>query len=1724
MTNRIVAKLHNQLRQLATTLPELTDVAHPGGQLWVRILEEMDLLTQYSQHQKLVLETSSAIIDAAGSILSIDELLRVSANLIRNSFDFYFVGIYLIDEISQRMTEEIPAESQDISTDGWAELRAGTGEAGRFLVERKHRVKINEESALGWAIKQRKFHRVRSDEGEKTSQGLEPNLPGARSQIVLPLVARRQAIGAIVMQSMEEDGFSEAEALLLQTVADQLTNSIQGTQLLGLADQQMEQLVALHNISLQIGTHRTLETLLEDLALLSVTLLGAEASIIRLKNGLEEPITVTNTVHLPQHVPVYRVGEFGAEIYRQMVETRQAVIANHRQRVGGQREEDPLAILEVPFVFNSRVIGGIEVQSYSRVQAFDDNDLYFLSLLAAQAVAAIENIRLFKETQNSQRFLKSIIEHIPDPIFIKNRNHTLIEMNQANAAVIGRPAEVLLGKTDRDFFEPELAEKFFARDDEVFTGNRQVLTAEDTTIWADGQEHTAYTRLIPITGSSGQPEHLLGITHDVTERKAHEAERERLLSETASLYHGSQAIARGLSERQIFEALFEQIKNQDPCEICAYGLKPVQGEPTWAELRVRWRKSEAQPELEFYAEPAPYTSTRPRLRPRMVKHFLPETSHARLLTTGAPFFIDDISTDERLSADERAGLMAGGACAAAVLPITITGQALGVVLVFFTRPYSFNETTQRFWLAMVEQAGVALANRQMIHEAAYRAVQMETAAEVARASSSLLEMDELLHAAVELICDRFELYYVGIFLLDKAREWAVLRAGSGEAGRIQLAKEHRLKVGGESMIGWSIANRQPRIALDVGREAVRFQNPDLPETRSEMALPLIYGSEVIGALTVQSAEQAAFSREDIIFLQTMADQLANAIQNARLFRNARESQTFMKTIIDQIPDPIFIKDREHRWVVVNRAFSVLMGLPEEKLIGYSDYDYVPKEEADWFWSQDNKLFETGQAQETEETITDASKAQRIIYTRKLPLLSAGDGKPEYLVAIINDITQRKRAERLQASVYRISEAANTTTGLEDLFKTIHEIVGELMPAENFYIALYDPASDTVSYPYFVDQQDAPPPPRRPGRGLTDYVLRTGQPLLANPETMQQLVEQDKFIPTGSQSVDWLGVPLKTQMQKQASRGVMVVQTYNDRLRLGQEERYILEFISVQVAMAIERKRTEEALAAERNLLRTLVDNVPDFIYVKDRESRFVFNNQAHARILGARAPEDIQGKTDFDCFPLELARQYYNDEQELMKTGQPLFNREEPLIDREGNVSWVSSTKVPLRDAAGQVIGFVGATRDITERKKAEEANRQLLSEVQHRSTLLQIAADVSRAASSILDIDALINTSVNLIRDKFDFYYVGLFLLNETRHWAVLRAGTGEAGQIQLANGHKLEVGGESMIGWCVAHRQARIALDVGQEAVRFNNPHLPGTHSEMALPLISRDEVIGALTVQSTERGAFSRDDITVLQTMADQVANAIGNARLFQEVARAQLTAESLLQETQALHQLSQALAGTLQVQEIMDIFFQACTREIGFEYVVFCLADKYERRIRAVGGAGVTQSHLQRTHRSLDSSDILADIIRNGQTEVVTGWDERFDLETFEAEGHAAWTRLFTPVTLRQEHIGVVEAGFNQNPEAVIRDSHIRLLRAFIDQTALALDNAQRYEASQRAARREALIKEITTRVRASTDLDTVLQITVREIGEAIGSKRAYIHLAEKKNGEGLGKSTKKETSG
>jgi len=342
---------------------------------------------------------------------------------------------------------------------------------------------------------------------------------------------------------------------------------------------------------------------------------------------------------------------------------------------------------------------------------------------------------------------------------------------------------------------------------------------------------------------------------------------------------------------------------------------------------------------------------------------------------------------------------------------------------------------------------------------------------------------------------------------------------------------------------------------------------------------------------------------------------------------------------------------------------------------------------------------------------------------------------------------------------------------------------------------------------------------------------------------------------------------------------------------------------------------------------------------------------------------------------------------------------------------------------------------------------------VADRTRGLQAAAEVARATTSMLDPDLLLWQVVDLVRERFDLYYVGLFLLDEERRFAVLRAGTGEAGQQMMAQGHKLEVGGGSMIGRCVARGEARIALDVGAEAVRFDNPLLPETRSEMALPMRSRGRVIGAMTVQSTEEAAFDETDIAVMQTMADQVAVALDNARLFAE---------------------SQAA-------------LEAMRRAYG--------------ELTGKAWAELLRARPDLAYRSDERGVISAEDVWRPEMEQALQRGEIVRSDGADSDGKLS---LAVPIEVRGNVIAVLDT-YKPAEAGEWTPEEVSTLEALADQLGQALESARLYEDAQRRAAYEQLTGEITARMRSSLDVDTVLQTAVREMRRVLGLAEAEVWM-------------------
>ncbi|MFI5182450.1 MAG: EAL domain-containing protein [Thermoanaerobaculia bacterium] len=416
---------------------------------------------------------------------------------------------------------------------------------------------------------------------------------------------------------------------------------------------------------------------------------------------------------------------------------------------------------------------------------------------------------------------------------------------------------------------------------------------------------------------------------------------------------------------------------------------------------------------------------------------------------------------------------------------------------------------------------------------------------------------------------------------------------------------------------------------------------------------------------------------------------------------ARQSMSLLEAALESTTDGILVVDLNGRIVSYNQQFAEMWRIPPDVLQAHDDdraLGFVTEQLADpgAFLSKVRELYATPEAESVDIlTFRDGRIFERFSRPQRL------QGVPAGRVWSFRDVTERKRSERLQQATYRISESAHEAASLEELFRALHAIVSELMPARNFYIALHDRQSDTISFPYFVDEYDAPPAPKPLGRGLTEYVLRTGQPLLASPEVFEDLVRRGEVELLGAPSVDWLGVPLRTA---QETIGIVVVQSYMEGVRFRDTDRDLLAFVSTQLAMAIERKAAEAAMRASERRYRLLFERGLAGVYRMSVDGTIVECNQAFAGLLGYASPDEVRGLGPAELFAKPAEREAG---LERLRTQRIAVNQEVLMRRRDGTSIWVLLNESLVEEKNGPPV-VDGSLIDITDRKLAEERSWQM--------------------------------------------------------------------------------------------------------------------------------------------------------------------------------------------------------------------------------------------------------------------------------------------------------------------------------------------------------------------------------------------------------------------------------
>ena len=434
----------------------------------------------------------------------------------------------------------------------------------------------------------------------------------------------------------------------------------------------------------------------------------------------------------------------------------------------------------------------------------------------------------------------------------------------------------------------------------------------------------------------------------------------------------------------------------------------------------------------------------------------------------------------------------------------------------------------------------------------------------------------------------------------------------------------------------------------------------------------------------------------------------NVTERRHMEEALRESEERFRSLVENINEVIFTTDMRGVVTYISPVIESMSGFKVKEIIGKPFRRFIHPGDLPGLQANIRRGME-GLPEPVEVRVYDNEGSVRHVLVSNSVI--SKEGKLVGITGVLTDISERIRAELIQSSVYKISDAVTKTGNLQELYSRMHSIVAEMMPAENFYIALYDFGRQQISYPYFVDQYDETPDPEPPGKTLTGYVLRFGQPLLASPERFDELAVQGEVERVGTVPIDWLGVPLRT---RGATIGVLVVQSYTEGLRYGDEEKDILMFVSSQVAMAIERKRAEEELREQEEKFRKLYERSNDMIFLHEPDGRITDVNIKALELLCYSRGELLQMK--FQDLVLPEARETMNSA--MKKLGRDRSLRVEVNLERKDGAILPTDVSAILTEVGGRTM-IQSIARDITERHRSDRDAASYRERLEEQTRLL---------------------------------------------------------------------------------------------------------------------------------------------------------------------------------------------------------------------------------------------------------------------------------------------------------------------------------------------------------------------------------------------------------------------
>ncbi len=919
-----------------------------------------------------------------------------------------------------------------------------------------------------------------------------------------------------------------------------------------------------------------------------------------------------------------------------------------------------------------------------------------------------------------------------------------------------------------------------------------------------------------------------------------------------------------------------------------------------------------------------------------------------------------------------------------------------------------------------------------------------------------------------------------------------------------------------------------------------FHNDELlPGTKSEIALPISYEGDVLGVLDIHSDEADTFDAETVSILQTLARQVSNNYRNVLLFENSRVS--YQETsLVNKVTRQVAQARNEAE--VIQYLTDTLVQLPLTSAILQVEEDELAFQVVTEAKATRAEKF-LPRLRLPAGPLSDRLKENRSLIIEDIsqpsdlePILSffflrgciavafvsiLENGKLSRILAFgaqeANQITQanlqlylnladiagallekyhvmdklERRVSELQV-LASFSQSISIETELNRLFQVLHEQTTQMFgPDLEFAVALYNQRDNIIQFPYFYEQgRLLSIPPFALGEGLTSILIQTRKPLLIADEKAMKGLTGKKVL--GQAAKSWMGIPL---IYSGSVVGAVLIQDLNNENRFREEEVNLFNTLAPQIAIAIRNAelytQATEALQAydqEHFLLNTLLDHIPEGITFKDLQARYIRASRSFAQKFDLQ-PAEMSGKDDHVVMHAEAAGQVIAEDLEVMKTGSPEIGRIEQSSTLTGEKIWTQISRIPIFESTGDLYGLLTIEQDVTGLKQAEAL-------AQRRASQVMTAAEIARDTSGTLDVDSLLQKSVTLICERFGLYHVFLFLTDQAREYVELRAASGPAGEKMIQSGYRLPIGSKSIVGQASTAQKPLIASDVRLASSFLFDPLLPSTQSELAIPLLIGQRLLGVLDVQSTQVNAFQPDDVNALQVLADQLAVALSNAELFAET-------QDLLVKHRLLRHVSIAASSSTNLEDALTNVASGLLEVKAAEQIVILLLN--EEGVLQVGASAGFQdtSHLA-AHLAVGEG-ICGEVALEKQPVRVE--DTQNDPRYISVEPGMR-SELAVPILFGDEVLGVLNlessrvAAFDENDQEIIS--------ALGSNLGGVIANIRLVNRIRQQIERERQMFVSASKIRRSVDLETILETATQEICRATGASRARIRITAGKS--------------